>query len=170
MYERSGALGAAPGGKRLDMTRTFDTPGLLVLRVVVGFLIAAHGFQKLTTVGPAGFERGTLDSLGVPAPVLARLRRDIRRVIDGVLLILRLLTRLAALVLTIDLIVAIALVKVDVGLIAQRAACAELDLAYIAAFVAHLLMGPGAGSLDPIGLERGHPGRGRRSGGSDLVA
>ena len=53
------------------MSRTFDTAGLLVLRVVVGFLVAAHGFQKLTTVGPAGFGRETLASLGVPAPVLA---------------------------------------------------------------------------------------------------
>ncbi len=59
----------------------------------------------------------------------------------GILLILGLLTRLAALALTIDLIVAIVLVKLKVGLIAQMAAGAELDLAYIAAFLALLLMG-----------------------------
>ena len=85
--------------------------------------------------------------------------------VGGVLLILGLLTRLAALVLAIDLVVAVVLVKVNVGLIAQRAAGAELDLAYIAAFVALLLMGPGSASLDRvIGLERGRAagGRGRR--------
>jgi len=139
--------------------------GLLVLRVIVGFLIAAHGFQKLTTVGPAGFGRGTLDPLGVPAPVLAGYVVIFVELVGGILLILGLLTRLAALALTINLTVAILLVKVKVGLIAQMAAGAELDLAYIAAFVALLLMGPGAPSLDRlIGLDRGHS-HGRRSGG-----
>jgi len=58
-------------------------------------------------------------------------------------------------VLTVDLVVAILLVKVNVGLIAMRAAGAELDLAFIAAFVALLLMGPGRLSLDrAIGLDR----------------
>ncbi len=147
------------------LTRRFDNVGLLVLRVVVGFLIAAHGYQKLTTVGPAGFGRGTLDSLGVPAPVLAGYVVIFVELVGGVLLILGLLTRLAALALTINLTVAILLVKVKVGLIAQMAAGAELDLAYIAAFVALLLMGPGALSLDRlIGLDRGHS-HGRRSGG-----
>jgi Predicted membrane protein len=126
------------------LTRRFDTLGLLLLRVIVGFLIAAHGFQKLTTIGPAGFGRGALDPLGVPAPVVFGYIVAFAELVGGVLLILGLLTRLVALVLTIDLIVAIVLVKVKVGLIAQMAAGAELDLAYIAAFLALFLMGPGA--------------------------
>lgn len=138
------------------LTRRFDTAGLLVLRVIVGFLIAAHGFQKLTTVGPAGFGRMTLDSLGVPAPVFFGYVVTFAELVGGVLLILGLLTRLAALVLAIDLVVAIILVKLDVGLIGDMAAGAELDLAYIAAFVALLLMGPGKASLDRlIGLDSG---------------
>ena len=145
------------------LTRRFDTLGLLLLRVIVGFLIAAHGFQKLTTIGPAGFGRGALDPLGAPAPVVFGYIVVFAELVGGVLLILGLLTRLVALVLTIDLIVAIVLVKVKVGLIAQMAAGAELDLAYIAAFLALFLMGPGAASLDRlIGLDRGH-GHRRRS-------
>ena len=62
---------------------------------------------------------------------------------------------------------AIVLVKVNVGLIGKMGAGAELDLAYIAAFLALLLMGPGSASLDrAIGLERktrAGPSR-RRSG------
>ena len=146
------------------LTRRFDTPGLLVLRVIVGVLIALHGLQKLTGPGPAGFGRMTLDSLGVPAPVVMGYVVTFVELVGGVLLILGLLTRLAALVLAIDLIVAIILVKTKVGLIASSAAGAELDLAYVAAFVALLLMGPGKASLDRlIGLDRGHAHRRRGS-------
>ncbi|MDQ3092155.1 MAG: DoxX family protein [Actinomycetota bacterium] len=146
------------------LTRRFDTLGLLVPRVIVGALIALHGFQKLTTVGPAGFGRMALDSLGVPAPVLAGYVVTFVELGGGVLLILGLLTRLAALLLAINLAMAILLVKVKVGVISSMAAGAELDLAYIAAFLALLLMGPGAASLDRlIGLDRGHGPR-RRSG------
>jgi len=102
------------------LTRRFDTAGLLVLRVVVGALVAAHGLQKLTTAGPAGFGRETLAGLGVPLPVLAGYVVTFAELAGGVLLILGLLTRLAALVLTVDLVVAILLVKVNVGLIAMR--------------------------------------------------
>ena len=137
------------------LTRRFDNAGLLVLRVVVGVLIAAHGLQKLTTAGPAGFGRGTLAGLGVPLPVLVGYVVTFAELAGGVLLILGLLTRLAALVLTVDLVVAILLVKVNVGLIAMRGAGAELDLAFIAAFIALLLMGPGRLSLDhTVGLDR----------------
>jgi len=68
------------------------------------------------------------------------------------------------------LVVAIVLVKVNVGLIGKMGAGAELDLAYIAAFLALLLMGPGSASLDrAIGLER-RRGPDRRGGGAAGVA
>ena len=149
------------------LTRRFDTPGLLVLRVIVGALIVLHGLQKLTA-GPADFGRMTLDPLGVPAPVVMGYVVTFVELRGGILLILGLLTRLAALLLTIDLIVAIILVKTKVGLISSEAAGAELDLAYVAAFLALLLMGPGKASLDRlIGLDRGHS---RRRGGSPEAA
>jgi putative oxidoreductase len=59
--------------------------------------------------------------------------------------------------LTIDLVVAILLVKVNVGLIAPQGGGAgtELDLALIAGFLVVLLSGPGKPSLDYLlGLER----------------
>jgi hypothetical protein len=40
--------------------------GLLVGRLLVGFVMAAHGWQKLTDVGPAAFGRSTLAPAGVP--------------------------------------------------------------------------------------------------------
>ena len=95
----------------------------LIVRVIVGVIMAAHGWQKL---------------------------------MGGILLIVGLFSRLAALLLTIDLSVAIVLVKVNVGLIAppEAGAGAELDLALIAGFLTILFVGPGRLSLDYVlGIE-----------------
>src|SRR3712207_9575729 len=76
----------------------------------------------------------------------------------GILLIIGLFSRLAALLLTIDLVVAILLVKVNIGLIAppQQGAGAELDLALIAGFLAILLAGPsGPSPRAPAGVSGG---------------
>src|SRR5215212_1970646 len=138
------------------LRKRFDTAGLLVLRVILGVIMAAHGLQKIQR-GPAEFGRTALDSLGVPAPEVVGYVVTFAELGGGLLLILGLLTRLAALILTVDLVVAIVLVKVRVGLIAEEGAGAgaELDLALIAGFGALLLMGAGALSLDRlIGLER----------------
>ena len=134
----------------------------LVLRVALGALMLAHGYQKVTS-GPAGFGR-LLAELGVPAPTVMGYVVTYTELVGGALLVVGLLSRLAALALTVDLVVAIALVKVNVGLIAGHGmgAGAELDLAYIAGFLAILLGGPGRFSLDRlIGIDRvprGAPG------------
>lgn len=126
----------------------------LVLRLVLGFMVAVHGWQKLQA-GPAMFAK-TLAKLGVPAPELMAWVVTLVELGGGILLIVGLLTRLAALALAIDLVVAILLVKLDVGLIGEMRAGAELDLAYIAGFVALLLMGPGSASLDrQMGIDVG---------------
>jgi putative oxidoreductase len=89
-------------------------------------------------------------------------------VVGGFLLIIGLLSRLSALLLTIDLVVAILLVKVGVGFLSPQGGGvgAELDLALIAGFLVVLFAGPGKLSLDhALGLEEEHTterGRGRR--------
>lgn len=65
---------------------------------------------------------------------------------------------MAALLLTIDLVVAILLVKVNVGFLSPQGggAGAELDLALIAGFLVILFAGPGSVSLDrTLGIEEG---------------
>jgi putative oxidoreductase len=130
----------------------------LVVRVIVGVIMAAHGWQKLAG-GPANFG-GFLAQLGVPLPTLMAWVLTLVELVGGVLLVVGLLSRLAALLLTIDLVVAILLVKVNVGLIAppQQGAGAELDLALIAGFLVILFAGPGSLSLDrALGFEGGSP-------------
>ncbi len=138
----------------------------LVVRVIVGVIMFAHGLAKLQR-GPAMFGEG-LAEMGVPAPVLMAYVVTFTELVGGALLVVGLLSRLAALALTIDLVVAILLVKLEVGLIAPRGGGtgAELDLALIAGFLAILLAGPGPISLDrALGIERGGWGGAHRPAG-----
>ncbi len=128
----------------------------LIVRLIAGTIMAAHGWQKL--VGGLGNFGQFLGQLGVPLPGLMAYVVTLVELLGGVLLILGLLSRLAALLLTINLTVAILLVKVNVGLIAppEAGAGAELDLALIAGFLTVLLLGPGKLSLDRmLGLDGG---------------
>ena len=127
----------------------------LAVRIIVGIIMFAHGLQKLQG-GPANFG-GLLSQLGVPAPELMAYVVTFVELVGGALLIVGLLSRLSALLLTIDLVVAILLVKLNVGLIAPQGsgAGAELDLALIAGFLVILLAGPGRFSLDyALGIDR----------------
>src|SRR5215210_4432780 len=133
----------------------------LVVRVIVGVIMFAHGLQKLTQMGPGNFGGQMLAGLGVPLPELMGYVVTFVELVGGILLIVGLFSRIAALSLTIDLVVAILLVKLNVGLIAPQGsgAGAELDLALIAGLLVVLLAGPGKLSVDhTLGLE------------SDLVA
>jgi putative oxidoreductase len=129
----------------------------LVVRVIVGVIMAAHGLQKLLA-GPANFG-GFLAQLGVPLPGLMCWVVTLVELVGGLLLIVGLFSRLAALLLTIDLVVAIWLVKVNVGLLSTPGGDvpgAELDLALIAGFLVILFAGPGVISIDrALGLDPG---------------
>ena len=129
----------------------------LAVRLIVGIIMLAHGWQKLTEMGPGNFGGQMLAGLGVPLPVLMGYVVTFTEIIGGILLIVGFLSRLAALLLTIDLVFAILLVKLSVGLIAPQGtpgAGAELDLALIAGFLVILFAGPGRLSVDhALGLE-----------------
>ena len=127
----------------------------LAVRIIVGIIMFAHGLQKHQG-RPANFG-GLLSQLGVPAPELMAYVVTFVELVGGALLIVGLLSRLSALLLTIDLVVAILLVKLNIGLIAPQGsgAGAELDLALIAGFLVILLAGPGRFSLDyALGIDR----------------
>jgi putative oxidoreductase len=121
----------------------------LVVRVLAGVIMFAHGWQKFQG-GPANFG-GFLSQLGVPAPELIAYVVTFVELVGGALLIVGLLSRLCALLLTIDLAVAILLVKVNIGFLSppqSQLPGAELDLALIAGFLVVLLAGPGRLSVD----------------------
>ena len=127
----------------------------LAVRLIVGVIMLAHGWQKLTEMGPGNFGGQMLAGLGVPLPVLMGYVVTFVEVVGGILLIVGFLSRLAALLLTIHLVVAVLMVKVNVGLLSGSSGTgAELDLALIAGFLVILFAGPGRFSVDhALGLE-----------------
>ena len=129
----------------------------LTVRVIVGAIMFAHGLQKLTQMGPGNFGTQALAGLGVPLPVFMGYVVTLVEVVGGLLLIVGLLSRLAALLLTINLAVAILLVKTNVGFLSPMGSPgvgAELDLALIAGLLVILFAGPGRLSVDhALGLE-----------------
>jgi putative oxidoreductase len=118
-------------------------------------IMLAHGWQKLTEMGLGNFGGQMLARLGVPLPVFMGYVITFLEIIGGILLIIGFLSRLAALLLTINLVMAILLVKVNVGFLSGSSGTgAELDLALIAGLLVILFAGPGRLSVDhALGLE-----------------
>ena len=128
----------------------------VVVRLIIGVMMFVHGLDKLTG-DPAGFGQ-FLGSLGLPAPLVLAWAVTLLELIGGAMLIVGLLTRLVAALMTVELIGAIVLVTGSRGLIGAEAVGFERDLAYIAGFLVMLLLGPGKPSIDhAIGLEKTTP-------------
>lgn len=140
-----------PGTMGRGMARLGVAAGvaLVVLRGIVGVVMAYHGYQKLTG-GVPGFAQ-FVGSLGVPLATPVAYLVTFLELGGGILLILGLLTRLWASLIAIEMVFTTILVKLDVGLIAPSGAGipgAELDLMILAACLALLVLGPGPLSLD----------------------
>lgn len=128
----------------------------VIVRVTVGSLMLAHGLDKIGA-GPAGFGE-FLSSVGLPAGLLLAWFVTLLELGGGAMLILGLLSRVISALLIAELIVAIALVTGQAGLIASEGVGYERDLAYIAGFLVVLLLGPGRPSLDHLlGFEEAKP-------------
>jgi putative oxidoreductase len=126
--------------------------GLLAGRLLFGFVMAAHGYQKLFDLGPSKVGSGLLAPLGVPMPTTAAYVLTFTELVGGLLLMAGFLTRLAALALTIDMVLAIVLVAYKLPLIAASGqtggAGLELNLVLMGGFLVALFAGPGRFSLD----------------------
>ena len=123
---------------------------LLVLRVVVGLTLAAHGAQKLVGWwnGPGldGFS-GWIGSMGMRSPRAAATMAAIFEFVGGLLFALGFLTPLAALMIAIVMLVAIATVHWSSGFFNSDGGY-EFNLALVAVAIAVAISGPGRYSLD----------------------
>jgi putative oxidoreductase len=125
---------------------TLTTTARTILRVVVGFLFAAHGWQKYNEWTIAG-TTAAFGDMGIPmadvaAPVIATLE-----LVGGVALILGFLTRPVAVLLTLDMLGALVLVHLSAGVFVANNGY-ELVLLLGAAALALALVGPGRASAD----------------------
>jgi len=124
--------------------------GLLLLRVVVGGIFAAHGAQKLfgwfEGPGRAG-TRGWIGSMGFRPDWLFAMLVSLQELGGGLLLAFGLLTPLGALAVTASMVVAVALVHWKNGFFVGKGGY-EFNLALTAAAVALAATGPGRFSID----------------------
>ena len=127
-----------------------------LLRLVVGFMLAWHGYRKFDD-GLDGFE-GFLEFLDMPAPGFLAVVVALLELVGGILLAAGLVTRLVSILFVVEfalIFVWVKLVKLDsVMLVGGESPGVELDLIYLTAAIFFLIAGPGAVALDRlVGLE-----------------
>jgi putative oxidoreductase len=123
--------------------------GLLALRLVLGLIMAAHGWQKIHG-GPSHFVQ-TVSHLGMPG--WTAYLSIAAEFLGGIFLMFGFATRIAAAFVLIDMLVAILTVHLHKGLTGQGAMELPLSLATIA--FALLFFGAGEMSIDWLVGTRG---------------
>ena len=129
----------------LAVSTSTDDAGKLVLRVVLGVLILLHGIAKLVS-GP-GYLMGLLAKSGLPTALAYGVY--IGEVVAPLLLILGLYTRAAALVVVLNMLVAIGLVHMhELGQLTRTGGWAlELQGMFLFTALAIVLLGAGRYSV-----------------------
>ncbi|MGN7201688.1 DoxX family protein [Arthrobacter sp. SAFR-044] len=122
------------------------TTALAALRIILGFLFAAHGWQKFNEWTIAGTQ-ASFAKMGVPAADVVAPAIAVLELAGGIALILGILTRVVAALLVLDMLGALFLVHVQAGVFAANGGY-ELVLLLAAASFALALTGAGRLSLD----------------------
>lgn len=129
--------------------------GIAILRVVVGIVFLVHGGQKLFLLGFGGVAE-FFGQLGIPLPLFFAVVVTLVEFVGGAALILGLFTRLVAIPLAIDMLVATLLVHLPNGFSVANGGY-EFTLVLLAASVALVLASPGEAALDKILAARVSP-------------
>lgn len=122
---------------------------LALLRVVLGVILAYHGYLKL--FAPGGF-KGTVEffaSVGIPIASYSALAASVAEFAGGIFLILGIFTKWTTLVLTFEMLVALFTVHIKNGLLVSKGGY-EFVLLILAALVVLLVNGAGKLSLGKL--------------------
>jgi putative oxidoreductase len=119
--------------------------GLTILRLALGITFLIHGYQKWFIYGISGVEKG-FTAAGIPIPGISAIVVATVEFVGGLLLILGLFTRYAAILLAIVMFVAMTQVHLAAGFFLPKGY--EYTFNLLAALIAILLGGPGAAALD----------------------
>ena len=130
-------------------------PAVIFIRLIVGAVFLSEGVQKF--LFPADLGVGRFTKIGIPAPEIMAPFVGIVEIVGGLLLLLGFLTRLAAIPLIINMLVAITTTKIPIfqksGFWAM-AHEARVDFAMLLGCLFLLIVGAGTWSLD-AGLTKG---------------
>jgi putative oxidoreductase len=145
--------------KRRKLFASNASPAVILIRFVVGGVFLSEGIQKFLFPGDLGV--GRFIKIGIPSPEVMAPFVGVVEIVGGMLLLAGFLTRLAAIPLIINMLVAITTTKIP---ILQKSGFwvmaheARVDYAMLLGCIFLLIAGAGTWSLD-VGLTRGagHP-------------
>lgn len=121
---------------------------LLIIRVVLGIIMAAHGMQKVGLIGDGGIQQ-TLDGFAqMNIPAWAGYCNIAAELLGGIGVVVGLLGRFAAMGIAASMLVAIWVVHLEHGLFAPNGF--ELPLALAGMAFALILTGMGPYSIDAL--------------------
>jgi putative oxidoreductase len=122
---------------------------VILVRLVVGAVFLSEGIQKF--LFPADLGVGRFVKIGIPAPEVMAPFVGVVEIVCGVLILVGLLTRLAAIPLIIDMLVAISTTKIPMLIKSgfwATAHEARVDFAMLLCLIFLLIVGAGAVSID----------------------
>ena len=141
-----------PGEKLITRLVSTNAPSATVLvRLIVGAVFLTEGIQKF--IYPAALGVGRFAKIGIPWPQFSAPFDGIFEIGCGLLLLVGLVTRLAAIPLIIDMLVAIATTKIPMLLKSgfwAMAHEARTDWSMLLGSVFLLIVGAGAWSVDAL--------------------
>jgi putative oxidoreductase len=119
--------------------------GIALVRIITGIIFIAHGYMKFFMMGIPG-TTGFFNQVGVPVANIAAPFVATLELAGGMALVLGLFTRLLGLAFAIDMLVAIALVRLQGGFFAPNGA--EFEILLCVNSIALMIAGAGALSID----------------------
>jgi putative oxidoreductase len=121
--------------------------GIAAVRMIVGIVFLVHGCQKLFVFGIPGVA-GAFAKMGIPAPGLSAFLATMAEFLGGAALLAGLFTRLAAIPVAFNMLVAILAVHLKNGFFLPTGF--EYALTMLVANCALMMTGPGAFALDNL--------------------
>jgi len=129
----------------MKSTPATTATAITILRIIVGVVFLAHGYQKVFVYGHAGVAQG-FAGMGIPAPDLTAALIAGIELLGGIALILGIGTRIAAALLAADMLGAILLVHGRNGFFLPTGA--EFATTLLGASLALTIAGAGVASID----------------------